>query len=303
MHQKLSTVIDVAQGIILDKEKEIKLAITCFLARGHLLIEDLPGVGKTTLSQVLCKLLGLNFSRVQFTSDLLPSDIIGNMVFNQTTHAFEFHSGPLFSQLVLADELNRTNPRTQSALLEAMEEHQVTVDGKSHKLPNPFIVIATQNPHYQLGTFPLPESQCDRFLMSLEIHFPSAKAEKKIMQGFSARDKIQDIRSIITAEEFSSYQSEVDKVVVDDSVAEYLLRLITYCRQNYKNVPISTRGGIALSKAAKAWAFLDGRKGVIPEDVQAVFSSVIGHRLGGTEGVARGSLLGKNILENVEVPI
>lgn len=303
MHEKIQAIIDASEEIILDKKSEIKLALACFLARGHLLIEDLPGVGKTTLSQVLCKLLGLDFSRIQFTSDLLPSDIVGNMVFDQKKNNFEFYKGPLFSQFVLADELNRTNPRTQSALLEAMEEQQITIDGKSYTLPNPFIVIATQNPHFQLGTFPLPESQCDRFLMSLEIHYPSMLAEKRIIQGFSARDKIKNIQHVITAAELIELQERVEEVYVDDTVANYIVNILKYSRQNYKTTPISTRGAIALSQAAKAWALMHGRKGVIPEDVKEVLIPVLSHRLGSSEGVSRGSLLAKNIKENVAVTL
>ncbi|NQZ07345.1 MAG: AAA family ATPase [Algicola sp.] len=265
--------------IILGKEKETKLALCCLLARGHLLIEDLPGMGKTTLSHALASTLGLSYSRIQFTSDLLPADITGISIFNQQAHDFTFHAGPIFNQVVLADEINRASPKTQSALLEAMEEKQVSVDGNTHKLPSPFFVIATQNPLHQSGTFPLPESQLDRFLMRITLGFPPVEAERKMLTQQYEQEKSKVIE-IINHDLLVEIQQAVDKVTAKEQVIEYILRLVTLTRVSEDfPIPLSPRATMALLKASKAWAIIDGRDFVTHEDVQTVLPSVVEHRL------------------------
>jgi MoxR-like ATPase len=265
--------------IILGKEKETKLALCCLLARGHLLIEDLPGMGKTTLSHALASTLGLSYSRIQFTSDLLPADITGISIFNQQAHDFTFHAGPIFNQVVLADEINRASPKTQSALLEAMEEKQVSVDGNTHKLPSPFFVIATQNPLHQSGTFPLPESQLDRFLMRITLGFPPVEAERKMLTQQYEQEKSKVIE-IINHDLLVEIQQAVDMVTAKEQVVEYILRLVNLTRVSEDfPIPLSPRATMALLKASKAWAIVDGRDFVTHEDVQIVLPSVVEHRL------------------------
>lgn len=265
--------------VVLGKEKETQLAMSCILARGHLLIEDLPGMGKTTLSHALATTLGLSYSRVQFTSDLLPADITGISIYNQQTHDFSFHPGPIFNQVVLADEINRASPKTQSALLEAMEEKQVSVDGHSHPLPEPFFVIATQNPLHQSGTFPLPESQLDRFLMRITLGFPPLEAERTMLTE-QYKQKKQTIEQIISAEQLKQIQQTVDDVTAKEQVINYILRLVTQTRvsDQYPH-PLSPRATMALLKAAKAWAIVEGRDFVTHEDIQIVLPCVAEHRL------------------------
>lgn len=303
MTQKFHSLITEASKIVLDKEPEIRLAVTCLLAGGHLLIEDLPGVGKTTLVQVLGKLTGLRTRRIQFTIDLLPADVIGGQIFHPQEHKFHFHPGPLFSQLVMADELNRASPRTQSALLQAMEEGEVTVDGTTHILPKPFYVIATQNPHQQTGTFPLPESQLDRFLMSLELHHAQKETEVRLFQSEDPRKQIAQLQSLFEEFELIRLISEIDKVRVSPVVAQYIGDLLERTRKpGYEAQPLSTRAGLALSKAAKASAFLDNRNYVRPEDVQTVLISVLGHRLGGNHGIKRGREWAQQLQKSTPVP-
>lgn len=269
-----------ANRIILGKDKVVKMAFCCLLARGHLLLEDIPGMGKTTLSHTLAKVFGLGFQRIQFTSDLLPADILGVSVFNRNTGEFQFHSGPIFSQFVLVDEVNRATPKTQSALLEAMEERQVTIEGETRPLPEPFFVIATQNPLYQLGTFPLPESQLDRFMMTLSLGYPEHDDERQILKGEDRRHQIADLESSLSPKDVLLLQTQVDKVHASDPLIDYLQALIQVTRdpKHYRQ-GISTRGAIALLKAAKAWAFMSGRDHVMPEDLQAIFGAVVFHRL------------------------
>lgn len=289
MNKSFHELIYQSSEVVLDKQTEIKLAVICLLAGGHLLIEDLPGVGKTTLVQVLGKLTGLKTKRIQFTVDLLPADVLGGQVFNSQEQKFIFHPGPLFSQLVMADELNRASPRTQSALLQAMEEGEVSIDGQTWSLPQPFYVIATQNPHQQMGTFSLPESQLDRFLMSLELHHASAQTEMRIFRGEDPRSKIQDLQPLFKEEEIVTALKSVTKVKVSEAVAAYISKLLQKSRQTgFKGQVLSTRAGIALVKAAKATAFLDGRDYVRPQDVQEVLVPVLGHRLGGNHGLKQG---------------
>jgi MoxR-like ATPase len=265
---------------VLGKEHEIKLALCCLLARGHLLIEDIPGVGKTTLAQALARTLGLDMRRIQFTSDLLPADILGNSIFDRDTQKFLFHPGPIFGQMILADEVNRATPKTQSALLEAMEERQVTLDGKSHALPAPFFVIATQNPSHQIGTYPLPESQLDRFLMRIELGFPHRVAEREMLRGPDRRRLLAEMKAVLSPKDLEEIQQAVEDLHVSDPILEYILDLVAASRRNARpGEGLSPRAGLALQRAAQAWALMAGRTLVLPEDVQAVAPSVMGHRL------------------------
>ena len=301
MQKQAELILSSANEILLDKKNEIEKALVCILGQGHLLIEDLPGVGKTTLVQVLAKLMGLHSSRVQFTNDLLPADVLGNMVFHAENKNFEFHRGPVFAQLVLADELNRANPRTQSALLQAMEESEVTIDGQSHPLPEPFCLIATQNPRSQVGTSPLPESQLDRFLMSLELSFAGIEAEKKIIQGLDARERMKHLTAVVDSHQVIAMQTSTAKIHVSDKVAQYIGSILQHSRQKMGVSPLSIRAGMALAKAARACAFLEERDHVIPDDVQKIAIEVLAHRLGGLEGVAKGRGVAHELLQEVPV--
>jgi MoxR-like ATPase len=272
-------------SILLGKDRAVRLAFCCLLARGHLLIEDIPGVGKTTLAHALAKVFGLDFRRVQFTSDLLPADVLGNAIFDPISRQFVFHPGPIFSQMLLADEVNRATPKAQSALLEAMEEGQVTIDGTTHLLPVPFFVIATQNPQRQIGTYPLPESQLDRFLMRLELGFPGRRAEKEMLAGQDRRELIRDLQPMIAPEQLRAWQEKVRALHVSEAVRDYILDLLEKSRQlDASGAGLSPRAGLALQRCAQAWAYTEGREMVVPEDVQAVAPNVIAHRLGATSG-------------------
>ncbi len=296
-------VLEATDQIIFDKKNEIKLCLVAILSRGHLLIEDVPGVGKTTLVQTLAKLLGMETSRIQFTSDLLPSDIIGNTIYDPEKKEFKFFQGPLFANLVLADELNRANPRTQSALLQAMEEGQVSSDRKTMSLPDPFFLIATQNPRHQTGTFPLPESQLDRFLLSLNLNYASPEAEMKIFKGMDPRKKMAGLFSLMSVEEIREQQDQVDNVFTSDLLIQFISKILIESRKKSDLYQaLSTRTGLALTRAAKAWAFLDGRDHCLPEDVKSVAPAVLAHRLGGVDGVLDGYKKANDLLRNVEVP-
>lgn len=267
-------------ALILGKPQATRLALACLLAGGHLLIEDVPGVGKTTLAHSLAAVLGLSYRRVQFTSDLLPADVLGSSVFLPADGRFEFRPGPVFSQLLLADEINRASPKVQSALLEAMEEQQVSVDGTTHALPSPFFVIATQNPFGQQGTFPLPESQLDRFLMRISLGYPPAEAELKLLQDGDRRQLLPKLQPALAADELRRRQQQVAALHVSPALAGYVLALLHATRQNEQFVHgLSPRAGLGLLAAAKAWAMLDGRDHVLPEDIKAVFVAVVAHRL------------------------
>lgn len=280
MSERIALVEREAGQIILGKSREIRLALTCLLAQGHLLIEDVPGVGKTTLAQTLARLLGLDYRRIQFTSDLLPADIVGVSIFDKDSGSFHFQRGPIFSQLLLADEINRASPKTQSALLEAMEEGQVTSDGETRILPRPFFVIATQNPLDQIGTFALPESQLDRFLMRISLGYPSQQAETELLMGISRRDMLRELEPALSPDELLALQGEVAKVTTTAALVSYILALVQRTRSHAQiRLGLSPRSGLALKRAAQAWARLDGRRAVVPEDVQAVFPSVASHRL------------------------
>ncbi len=281
----LAAVIGQVGEVVLGKERQIRLALACLLARGHLLIEDLPGVGKTTLAHVLAQALGLQFSRIQFTSDLLPADILGVSVYQPESQDFRFHAGPIFTQLVLADEINRATPKTQSALLEAMEERQVTTDGRTQKLPEPFFVIATQNPLHLIGTFPLPESQLDRFLMRIEMGYPDRQAERALLKGRPRRELLAAMSPVIEAGALLTLQEQVSRIHCSEALLDYAQDLIAATRASSQfSSGLSPRAALALLHSAQAWAMLEGREMVLPEDVQAVAPSVIGHRLRPAEG-------------------
>lgn len=280
MHIPLSQIVERVSEVILGKEQQVRLALACLLARGHLLIEDVPGVGKTTLAHVIARCLGLQYHRIQFTSDMLPADILGVSVYDRDNGVFKFHPGPIFSQLVLADEINRATPKTQSALLEVMEEQQVTVEGETRRLPDPFFVIATQNPSTHIGTFPLPESQLDRFLMRIELGFPDYKAERSLLQGMDRRDMIAALKPSITLNELFDLQKQVQQIHVSGPLLDYVQALLDHTRRSSDYLyGLSPRAGLGLLAAARAWAMIEGHKQVLPEDVQAVLPSVVGHRL------------------------
>jgi len=305
MHAELKQVIDTAGEILLGKSRVIQLAVACLLARGHLLIEDLPGVGKTTLAHTLAHLLGLHYQRIQFTSDLLPSDLIGVSIFHQADQRFQFHPGPLFAQLVLADEINRATPKAQSALLEAMEERQVTADGQTHRLPEPFFVIATQNPLHQIGTFPLPESQLDRFLMRIHIGYPERGAERALLTGEDRRAMIQRMQPALTLEQLQRLQLQVNKVHVADALLDYCQDILDHTRHSpdYQH-GLSPRAGLAMLQSARAWALIEGRPQVLPEDLQAILPATVAHRLqpaGEVIGEGGGGLVDR-LIEAVPIP-
>jgi MoxR-like ATPase len=266
--------------VILGKDIPVRLALACLLARGHLLIEDLPGVGKTTLAHALASTLGLQFSRIQFTSDLLPADILGVSIYEQAKGSFAFHPGPIFAQLVLADEVNRATPKTQSALLEAMEERQVTVEGETRNLPEPFFVIATQNPTYQIGTFPLPESQLDRFLMRIHLGYPDKQAERALLAGQDRRRMLPTITPLLNPQQLAQLQNQVEKIHASAALLDYVQALLNQSRQSAEfAMGLSPRAGLALLRAARAWALIAGRDHLLPDDIQMVLPSVVNHRL------------------------
>ena len=289
LHESLSRLVDQISTIIVGKRPQIEDCVACLLAGGHLLIEDVPGVGKTTLAHALAVSLGLRFSRTQFTADLMPSDLIGVSVYERSQEAFVFHQGPVFAQVLLADEINRAGPKTQSALLEAMEEHQVSVEGETRPLPEPFFVIATQNPTDQLGTYPLPESQLDRFLMCITLGYPDAKSERALLAGQDRREAIHGLQAVMSPTELIAAQKTVQAVHASDALLDYLQALIAATRSGRWFVEgLSPRAGIAVLRAAKARALLGRRDYVAPDDVQAVLAQTIAHRLLPVAGAGRG---------------
>ncbi|HEX4781875.1 MAG TPA: AAA family ATPase [Usitatibacter sp.] len=300
----IEAVVALAGQVILGKERQIRLAMACILARGHLLIEDVPGVGKTTLSHALARLLGLDYQRIQFTSDLLPADIIGVSIFDRENSSFRFHQGPIFSQIILADEINRASPKAQSALLEAMEEHQVTADGQTRPLPEPFFVIATQNPLHQVGTFPLPESQLDRFLMRVNLGYPDAKAERELLRGAERRDMISQLAPAMNAAQLMELQKAVPAMQVSDALLDYVQGLIGHTRHSPRFTQgLSPRAGVAILRAAQSWAMMEGRRQVLPEDVQAILPAVVGHRLHASADAVKGGFdPAKELISNVAIP-
>jgi MoxR-like ATPase len=289
--------------IIVGKNQAVKLAVACLLARGHLLIEDIPGVGKTTLSQALARSLALAFQRIQFTSDLLPADILGNSIFDRSEQRFVFHRGPLFSQVVLIDEVNRSTAKTQSALLEAMEEHRVSVDGVTYDLPEPFFVIATQNPQHAVGTFPLPESQLDRFLMRIELGVPDRASERAMLLGMDRREMLKELKPVFSPETLLQIQGKVREVHASAALLDYLQDLLDASRQRH-STGLSPRAGLALLHSSQAWALMHGRDMVLPEDIQAVGIAVMAHRLGYDieQPGQSGRTLADNLLHSVPVP-
>ena len=303
LHTLAERIAQSMDQLILGKPHQIRLAITCLLAEGHLLIEDVPGVGKTTLAQGLAKVLGLSFQRIQFTSDLLPADITGVSIYDRDNKEFIFKQGPVFTQLLLADEINRATPKTQSSLLEAMEEKQVTADGVSHKLPEPFFVVATQNPTEQIGTFPLPESQLDRFLMRIEIGYPDAESERRLLQRGDTRKTLSSIMSDINLEELNQLRLAVEKVVVSDALIDYVQALVKATREpDLFDHGLSPRAALGLLRAAKAWAFLNNHKGVLPEDIQDVLPGVIDHRLITRHKERTGERPSTYLIQHVAIP-
>src|SRR2546428_3732515 len=289
--------------VIVGKTEAVKLAVAFLLARGHLLIEDIPGVGKTTLSQALARSLGLAFQRIQFTSDLLPADIIGNSIFDREQQRFVFHRGPLFSQVVLIDEVNRATAKTQSALLQAMEENQISADGITYKLPEPFFVIATQNPQHQVGTFPLPESQLDRFLMRIELGVPDRANERAMLLGMDRREMLKELKPVFSPRTLLEIQDNVRKVHASSALLDYLQDLLDASRQRH-STGLSPRAGLALLHASQAWALMNGRAMVLPEDIQTVGIAVMAHRLGHDieQPGQSGRTLADSLLHSVPVP-
>jgi len=298
----MNSIIEQVGEIILGKSQQIRLIFAGLLARGHVLIEDIPGVGKTTLAHALAQVLGLSFQRIQFTSDLLPADILGVSIYDKTNAQFKFHQGAIFTQMLLADEINRATPKTQSALLEAMEERQVTIDRKTYLLPQPFFVLATQNPLHQIGTFPLPESQLDRFMMRISLGYPDPAAEKALLKGQDRRVLIQNLPQTLSNEQLISWQNTVSTITVRDPLIHYVQAILQHTRQvpDYKH-GLSPRAGLALLRCAQAWAMLAGRDFVIPEDVQAILGSVINHRLSPTTPRSA-EQLATHLIEQVPIP-
>ncbi len=305
MSSSLHNVIAQAEQVILGKPHQIRLAMACLLARGHLLIEDLPGVGKTTLAHTLAASLGLHFQRIQFTSDMLPADILGVSVYEREKGEFKFHPGPIFAQMILADEVNRAMPKTQSALLEAMEEQQVTTEGITRPLPAPFFVIATQNPTYQIGTFPLPESQLDRFLMRIHRGYPDAQAERGLLAGVERREIVAKLTPQMDTAELLALQQQVRQVFVSPALLDYVQAIVRHTRESDHFIHgLSPRAGLSMLGAARAWALLDGRNAVLPEDVQAVLPGVASHRLQSVQAAERrdGDQLARELIEAVPIP-
>ncbi len=303
VREEMQPVFQQLNQLILGKELQLKLSLTCMLAQGHLLLEDLPGMGKTVLSHSLAKVLGLDYNRVQFTNDLLPADLLGASIYQTQSQSFHFVAGPVFTQLLLADEINRATPKTQSALLEAMEEKQVSLEGETRPLPTPFFVIATQNPAEQIGTAPLPESQLDRFLIRIQMGYPVKAAELEILAGESRRELLEKTDTVLTTEQLLGYQADVKKVTASEAVLNYLHDLLQYSREANEFVNgLSTRAGLALLNAAKAWAWLEGSDHLLPVHIQAVFPYVAGHRLQRISGIDDPIKNGRHILEHVAIP-
>lgn len=301
---QLTQLIDQVSTIVVGKREQVTLSVICLLAGGHLLIEDVPGVGKTTLSQALARSLGLSHARIQFTADLLPSDLLGVSVYERQKEAFVFHPGPIFAQVLLADEINRAGPRTQSALLEAMEERQVSVEGETRPLPSPFFVIATQNPSDQLGTHPLPESQLDRFAMRLSLGYPDPRAERALLTGEDRRGMLQTLTPLMSPDEWHHWQTEVDRIHVADSLLDYLQALITATRDGrWFALGLSPRAGLSLLRLARARALVLGRGHVSPEDLQILWVPAVAHRLQALAQSGRSaSAQARALLEATPVP-
>jgi MoxR-like ATPase len=301
--ETLDNIVNQISQVFLGKELKIRLVLTGLMARGHVLIEDVPGVGKTTLAHALARVLGLGFQRIQFTSDLLPADILGVSIYDKEARQFKFHLGPIFSQMILADEVNRATPKTQSALLEAMGEHQVTVEGETRPLPAPFFVLATQNPLHQIGTFPLPESQLDRFIMRLELGYPNHKTERALLKGRARREIIEELKAIVTVQEILDIQEAVPKVLISEALIDYLQAILEFSRQSPRyQAGLSPRAGLAILHCAQAYALMQGRDHVVPEDIQIVLPGVIGHRLVAMTEQQNAQLLVEQLIKEVAIP-
>lgn len=291
--------------VILGKDEQIQLALTCLVAQGHLLIEDTPGVGKTTLAHTIAQVMGLEFQRIQFTSDLLPADILGAAIYNREQAAFEFHKGPVFSNFILADEVNRATPKTQSALLEAMEERQVTVEGETRALPQPFFVIATQNPVHQLGTYPLPESQLDRFLMRIQLGYPNKEAERELLKGADRREIIEHLHPVFDGNKLQAIQKQAAKIHAAEPLLDYIQAVLEFTRTSPMfEYGLSPRGGLALLNSARALALIEGQEYVLPEHIKTVMPSVVNHRLelAGDELESQGETAASYISRSVPIP-
>lgn len=295
MNNVIHGILNQCNQVILGKQQQVKLCVVCLLSGGHLLIEDIPGTGKTTLANTLAHTLGLTFQRLQFTSDMLPSDVLGVSIYDKETKSFAFKQGAIFTHILLADEINRASPKAQSALLEAMEEKQVSIDGETHPLPNPFFVIATQNPHHHSGTFPLPESQLDRFFMRINLGHPDKAAERAVLKGAGGRYANIELTPVCNLETLLQIQQQIKTMHVEESILDYLLALVAYTRAQFSQ-GLSTRASLSLMRAAQAWAYCDDRDYVTPEDIQAVFASVVSHRLSAEHGNVASS-----IMENVAI--
>ncbi len=300
----ITTAIGAIETIILGKSTQIKLAVCCLIARGHCLIEDLPGVGKTTLSQTIAQVFGLDFNRIQFTSDLLPADILGVSIFDPEKQVFKFHPGPVFAHFILADEINRATPKTQSALLEAMEEKQITVEGATHRLDEPFFVIGTQNPLDQSGTFPLPESQLDRFMMKISLGYPDQEAERTLLSGGNPRAKMRQLKPMLSIDRFMTIQATVDDIHCSEPLLHYVQLLIQATRNPGLFVyGLSPRAGLAIIQASKAWALMNGRSHAEPGDVQAVFGAIADHRLTASEQHSHPTMdLVNDLIDHIPIP-
>ncbi len=299
--ETIDNIVTQISQVFLGKELKIRLVLTGLMARGHVLIEDVPGVGKTTLAHVFARVLGLSFQRIQFTSDLLPADIIGVSIYDKEVGQFKFHIGPIFAQMILADEVNRATPKTQSALLEAMGERQVTVEGETRPLPVPFFVLATQNPLHQIGTFPLPESQLDRFMMRLELGYPNHKMERTLLKGRERSEMINELEAIVTVQDILDIQNAVPKVHVSEALIDYLQAILEFSRQSPRyRAGLSPRAGLAILHCAQAYALMQGRDHVVPEDVQIVLPGVIGHRLVAMS--EQSQALVEQLIEEVAIP-
>lgn len=304
MHPNTEKIIHAISQVILGKQNALRLTLACMLARGHVLIEDLPGMGKTTLAHTLAQALGLQFTRVQFTSDLLPADILGVSVYDRSEAKFKFHPGPVFTNVLLADEVNRATPKTQSALLEVMEEGQMSQDGETRLLPQPFFVIATQNPSHHIGTFPLPESQLDRFLMRITLGYPDVAAERQLLQDNGGRRKLHDVAASISVTELQSLQAMVDQIHLSAALLDYLQAILQHTRVSGQYVAgLSPRAGLALKRCAQAWALMQGRDHALPEDVQAILPAVAGHRLQLRQGGSGSQDVGEALRRAVPIPI
>ncbi len=311
VHQQIAELQRAVGTVIKGKDDVVKMSLVCLLARGHLLIEDVPGVGKTTLAQSLARSFNCTFHRIQFTSDLLPSDVIGISVYNPRDQAFEFKHGPIFANVVLADEINRTTPKTQSALLEAMNEQQVTVDNQTYRLPQPFMVLATQNPIEHHGTYPLPESQLDRFLMRSRIGYPSAESEKEIIRNHTQSDPLQNLKPILDAGDVVALQDEVRHVRVDDALMDYSMKIVERSRTNeHLSLGVSPRGTMMLYRAAQALAFVEGRAYCLPDDFKRLILPVFAHRVvvstkyvSTLKRTEQAEAILQDIIESTEVPL